>query len=125
MSVPPDIPLLIHTEHGHISMSNSSNTVMASSIHGNVSARLPTNYARPLHLDSQHGFVEVVIDTARGADVQMQTNFGHLFSNCNLQIDTDRSINELFNTVVSAKLNSGGPVWRLYSAHSNVYLRQL
>jgi hypothetical protein len=77
----------------------------------------------PLNVQATYGGVDAALAEGTTGELVAETNYGHIYSDLNLQFDSSCTREEAFHTMVSAKPGKG-PAYRFESAYGNVYLRR-
>lgn len=78
-----------------------------------------------LSLESTYGPVDVSLPGNSNANLLLRTNYGELFTDFDLKVNTDRSENGNFKEKVVATIGRGGPEVVCKAPYGNVYLRML
>lgn len=90
------------------------------SVYGMVEVR---QFDGPLRVEATYGGVDASLTESATGELIAETNYGHIYSNLKLQLDSSNTREEDFHTYVSAKPGKG-PAYRFESAYGNVYLRR-
>lgn len=90
------------------------------SVYGMVEVR---QFDGPLNVQATYGGVDAALTEGTTGELVAETNYGHIYTDLNLQFDSSHTREENFHTMVSAKPGKG-PAYRFESAYGNVYLRR-
>ncbi len=123
--VPVQPVLDIQSEYGSLEVVACSNPMNLKSIYGHLIADLDNrNAGKDCKLESTYSFVDVSIPENSGYDLTLETNYGEIYSDLNIQIDKTKSIDKIFETRVIGDLNNGGASLDIQATYNNVYLRK-
>ncbi|MEJ0054920.1 MAG: hypothetical protein WDN75_04305 [Bacteroidota bacterium] len=89
-------------------------------VYGTVEIR---DFTGPLTVEATYGGVDASITEQSTGELVAETNYGHIYSNLNLLVNSKDIKDENFHTYVSAKPGSG-PRYSFESKYGNVYLRK-
>jgi len=107
-----DIVLEIKVPHG--------TDTSVESVYGLIEIK---NFSGPLHAESIYGGVDASLAERSIGELVAETNYGHIYSNLSLVLDSKDVKGEDFHTYVSAKPGNG-PKVSFESKYGNVYLRK-
>lgn len=113
------------TNHNSIFLENITGPVTINTVHGKIDAIFTTvNQASPISIISAHGLVDVTLPPNTKANLTMDTDYGDLYTDMDIKIDTDDEGMKTYSSKVKGTLNGGGVSINLSSAHGNIYLRK-
>ncbi|MBL7848447.1 MAG: hypothetical protein JNL40_13345 [Cyclobacteriaceae bacterium] len=90
------------------------------SVYGMVEVR---QFNGPLFVQATYGGVDASLTESTTGELIAETNYGHIYSDLAIQLNSDKVREEEFHTLVAAKPGKG-PAYRFESAYGNVYLRR-
>jgi hypothetical protein len=81
-------------------------------------------FVGPLTVQATYGGVDVTLDEKNVGELIAETNYGNIYSNLDMNVDSRNAREEDFHMLVKA--NPGkGPAYRFESPYGNVYLRKV
>jgi hypothetical protein len=112
------------TLHNGIHLDNVTGPMTINSVHGKIEATFASvNQSSPISIISIHGLVDVSLPSNTKANLKMETHWGELLSDMNIEIDKTDDQLKAYSSKVNGKLNGGGVALHISSTHNNVYLR--
>jgi hypothetical protein len=113
------------TNHNGIFLENITGPVTINTVHGKIDAIFGTvNQTSPISIISAHGLVDVTLPANTKANLTMDSDWGELYTDMNIEIDTSDEGMKTYSSKVKGTLNGGGVNINLSSAHGNIYLRK-
>ena len=123
--VPTGIPVTIETKYGGIEAVNVSNLLSAKAKYGQVKAIFTSVKPQAeLELYSNYGAVDVTIPLGRGADLDLTTEYGELFTNISIAVDGELSREKDFYHRLIGTVGGGGSTIKCTAPYGDVYLRE-
>lgn len=112
------------TNHNGIRLENVTGPMTINTVHGKIEAIFASvNQSSPISIISVHGLVDVSLPANTKANLKMESSWGELLSDMNIEIDKTDDQLKSYSSKVTGKLNGGGVALHLSSTHNNVYLR--
>jgi hypothetical protein len=113
------------TNHNGIFLEGITGPVTINTVHGKIDAVFTTvNQSSPISIISAHGLVDVTLPANTKANLNMDSDWGELYTDMDIAIDTGDEGMKTYSSKVKGTLNGGGVSITLSSAHGNVYLRK-
>lgn len=123
--VPAVQELIMTTEYGSMEVLACKNPLNLKSIYGHLIATLDARQGKyPCNLESTYSFVDVSIPDDAEYELSLLTNHGQIFSNFDIDIDYNSSIDKIFESKVAGHINNGGAPLSIQATYDNVYLRK-
>ena len=115
----------VRSTYGSIDMQYLSPQVDVFNTYGSINARLD-NRVDDIDLTSTYSKVTLEIPSGSDSDVRMESHYGELLSNLDLDIDSNKSVHKQFKNIIYGKLNSGGGTQvKLRSDYGDVILKKI
>lgn len=126
IKVPAGIKLRVETYYGSVEAEDVGGLEEVASTYGEIELlyRNSSPAAEGLELSSEYGIIDLSLPGNINADVVLETNFGSLLTDFDIEIDRARSVGESFHQEVVGTIGRGGARLSCRSPYSNVYLRQ-
>jgi len=116
--------LEVSTLHNNVILENITGPMTINSVHGKVEVIFSTlDQQNPTSILSVHGLVDVTLPASTKANLKMESNWGELYTDMNIEFDKADGDLRQYSSKVNGKLNGGGVELHLSSTHNNVYLR--
>lgn len=110
--------------HNGVELTNVTGPMTINSVHGKIEAVFSTvSQSNPISILSVHGLVDVALPGNTKADLKMESHWGELLTDMNIEFDKSEEQLRSYSSKVKGKLNGGGVAIHLASTHNNVYLR--
>jgi hypothetical protein len=90
------------------------------SVYGMVEVK---DFAGPLMVEATYGGVDAALLESQVGELKAETNYGQIYTNLKLAINSDNMNDENFHTEVTARPGTG-PSYSFESKYGNVYLRR-
>jgi hypothetical protein len=116
----------ISTLHNGVKLENVTGPLTIKTVHGEIEAVLGANAKSPISIISVHGLADVTIPAAIKATVSMSTNYGEIFIDPSIKIETDEKSDMVRYGAsnLKGKINGGGIDLSISSSHGTIYLRK-
>jgi len=116
----------ISTNHSSVNLENVTGPMTINTVHGKIEAVFSElNQTAPTSIVSVHGLVDITLPANTKADLRLDTNWGEIFTDMNIEIDrTASDLRKISSQTIKGKLNGGGVSFNLSSTHNNIYLRK-
>lgn len=115
----------VKTNHSSVKLENVTGPMTISTVHGKIEANFSSlNQSDPVSIASSHGLVDVTLPANSKADVKMQSGWGEMYSDFDIDINKGSNMKSYSSNEVRGTINGGGVNLSLSSSHGNVYLRQ-
>ena len=116
--------LEVSTLHNNVLLDNITGPMTINSVHGKVEVIFSSlDQQNPTSILSVHGLVDVTLPATTKANLKMESNWGELYTDMNIEFDKSEGDLKQYSSKVNGKLNGGGIELHLASTHNNVYLR--
>ncbi len=126
IKVPARMALQLESTYGDIVLKNCSNAMNVQNTYGSVEAIFPKSGTfNDATLVSTYSFVDVSIPANAGIDVVLNTSYGSIFTDLDIDIDRAASEEKAFYNKVVGRVNGGGTEVKMKAKYSNVYLRKI
>ena len=97
MEVPEGIACTVLAEYGNVTVTDLGKLVAAQATYGGVTAIYTTTQPQDdLELKSTYGAVDLTLPTRMGADVVLQTEYGDLYTDTDIDIQVGESTEKMF-----------------------------
>jgi len=124
IQAPADRQLKLACKYGDIELDNFGNAGAVVSKYGGIDAAFPSGrLPERLVLESKYDYVDVSLPKSTAADIEMDTDYGKIFTDLNVAIDRRRSRRKNYGDQVIGTLSGGGPRLTLRAKYDNIYLR--
>ena len=84
---------------------------------------LPARMEEDCQFESTYSFVDVSCPPNAGYNLLLETNYGQVYSNLDLNIDKKGSVDKIFESKIIGTLNNGGSPLQIKATYSDIYLR--
>lgn len=126
VKVPGNIDLDIRMTYGSVYLDKYPANQYVDNTYGTVEAELTSGKSLPeIKLKSTYGAVDVAVSPSSSFEVDMESDYGSLYSDLPLQIDKSRSKTKAFSEHIIGSLNGGSNRLELRAPYGNIYLRSL
>ncbi len=126
IKVPSNLKLNLESTYGDIDLEKCSNAMDIHNTYGHINAVFDSRANLPeADLFSTYSFVDVSIPSNANLNIEMNTSYGSLFTDMDIDIDRSASKEKAFFNKVVGKINSGGTSLKLKATYNNVYLRKI
>jgi len=116
--------LEISSTYGSIEMKNIPQRLAVKNTYGSIDASLPLEF-ESCSLKSTYSTVTVDIPKTTSTSVQLQSNYGEIFTDVDISIDKNASTSQAYKTIIVGSVNSGKSRKLLMrSDYSNIYLKK-
>ncbi|MBK8504924.1 MAG: hypothetical protein IPL46_23530 [Saprospiraceae bacterium] len=123
--VPVNQELDVTTKYGSLEVLECKNPIKLKSIYGHLIADLSSRDAiQSCNLESTYSFVDVSIPAGGEYDLSIITNYGQIYSDLDIKINENLSIDKIFESKVVGDINNGGAPLSIQATYNNVYLRR-
>ena len=126
VAVPAGLPVAVETVYGGITVTDLAGLTAARSTYGVVTVKFAA-VAPPATLDlySNYGDVDLALPADVAAEVELETQYGSLLTDCDIDIDAAASERRAFFERVVGSLGAGGGTRvTCRSPYDTVYLRR-
>ncbi len=124
IQVPADLQLELMCKYGGIELADFSNAGAVVSKYGGIDAAFPGGrLPESLVLESKYDYVDVSLPKSTPANIEMDTDYGKIFTDLDVEIDRTQSRRKNFGDQVVGTLSGGGPRLTLRAKYDNIYLR--
>lgn len=124
--IPYHLAVELQSTYGNLELNNWSESVRAKTTYGQVVASfssVPTN--GEVWLRSDYKLIDVAIAPFAEVTVDAESDYGAIFTNLPLQINTEQSEVKDFSDRIVGALNGGGSARiRIVTPYGNIYLRE-
>jgi len=115
--------LEISTNHNDITLTEVTGPMTVKTVHGEIEAKLST-IKSPLSMVSMHGYIDLSLPASVKANVELQNNWGEMFTDFDIKMDQSADMKKLSSSEVRGTINGGGSDIQLSSSHGDIYLRK-
>ncbi|NJC27599.1 DUF4097 family beta strand repeat-containing protein [Neolewinella antarctica] len=121
--VPAGISVTVETVYGGIEVAGVTGLHKASATYGPVTVAYGELPSREVGLYSNYGEVDVSLPAGSGADLELITQFGELFTDTDIKVSAgDGELREFYQRTVGT-IGGGGQKVRCEAPYGNVYIR--
>ncbi|MEM7572729.1 MAG: hypothetical protein AAF433_07505 [Bacteroidota bacterium] len=126
IKVPAGMKLRVETYYGMVHAEDVASLEEVTSTYGEIELlyRNSRPAAEGLALSSEYGIIDLSLPGNINADVVLETNYGSLLTDFDIDINRAQSVGESFHQEVVGTIGRGGARLSCRSPYSNVYLRQ-
>lgn len=122
--VPKDPSLKIDSKYGDLRLDGVSNEMEVENTYGHIEVIYQHSKIKPASLESTYDFVDVSIPEMSSVTVRMQSNYGELMTDMDIDVNKNESRSGNFKEIVVGNINGGGTEIQMKSPYDNVYLRK-
>lgn len=123
--VPEEPYLELKSEYGSLEVVACKNRMELKSIYGHLIADLSDrDKDQDCNLESTYSFVDVTLPEASNQNITLETNHGEIYSDLDIDIDEEKSVDKIFESKVIGALNRGGTPLHVKATYNNIYLRK-
>ena len=125
IKIPRSLKIDIQSTYGDITINDVSSPLKVENTYGHVEASF-TNLAQleTITLKSTYDFVDISVPAGAAVSVDLDSDFGRIYTDLDLDIDTGRSRTKDFSCRIIGSVKSGGPVIKAKATYKNIYLRK-
>ncbi len=125
VEVPEGIACTVLAEYGNVTVTDLGKLVAAQATYGGVTAIYTTTQPQDdLELKSTYGAVDLTLPARMGADVVLQTEYGDLYTDTDIDIQVGESTEKMFYHRTVGTIRGGGKLVTCHANYGDVYLRQ-
>ncbi len=126
IKVPSNIRLQVQSKYGDINLKELNNPMVINNTYGHIKAIFSNGLPKAgVYLNSKYEFIDVTVPVFSAANVDLRTNYGKIFTDLDIDIDSARSEKGSYTNYIIGQLNGGGSDLELSSKYGKVYLRAL
>ncbi len=126
IKVPAKVALRLESTYGAVKLTNCSNIMDIQNTYGPIEVVFSKNTGmKDARLSSTYSFVDVSIPASAKVDVELNTSYGSLFTDLDIDVDKSASEEKAFFNKVVGRINGGGPELKMQAKYNNVYLRKI
>jgi len=122
--VPKNSNLSIESLYGHVDLENITSQVNVENTYGHVDVKMGNTFTKTMTLHSTYNFVDVSLPASAKLDVKLNTGYGEIYTDLNIQQEDSSQHRRNFGSKVSGVLNGGGTPLHVEATYNNIYLRQ-
>jgi len=122
--VPKNSNLSIESLYGHVKLENVTSQVDVENTYGHVDVKMGNTFSKAMKLHSTYSFVDVSLPASAKLDVKLNTGYGEIYTDLNIQQEDSSQHRRNFGSKVSGVLNGGGTPLQVEATYNNIYLRQ-
>ena len=116
----------ISTNYQDLHLKDITGPISAKTVYGEVEASFSkVNQEGAISIYSVYGYVDVSLPPSSKGNFKLSTPYGEIYSNVDIQIETDKSSKSHSGNKISGVLNGGGVDISLKAAYGDVFLRAL
>ncbi len=125
IKIPAGKKVRVTSEYGNLNFSMPDAELKAQNTYGHIVSTLDQNSLKQdIDLRSTYSFVDVSIPANSTVNVDLDSDYGKIFTDLDFQIDPDKSTQKSFANHIVGKLNKGGNALKLKATYKNIYLRK-
>lgn len=115
----------VSAHYNRIYLTNVTGPMAIKTVYGEIEAVFSSlNQENSISLYSVYDYVDVTLPENAKANIMMQSPYGEMFTDMNLEIEKENGMRPVGSKKVSGKLNGGGVDLSIKSSYKNVYLRK-
>jgi len=124
--LPKNIKLKSSSIYGSTKVEGFTTNISIENTYGSVDAVAKNvKNVNSINLSSIYAPVDLSIPSTAKADMELNTEFGQIYSDIDMQINTNRSMHKkMFGENIISTLNGGGIKIKLASNYSKIYVRE-
>ena len=123
--IPENKSIRIESEYGDVEITGVAADLRVRNTYGHIIAALGTEIkSRSVDLLSTYNFVDIGVAENLGLDLELDSDYGKIFTDLDIDIDPDRSEKKSFANRIVGKLNQGGTGLKAKATYKNIYLRK-
>jgi len=122
--VPKNSNLSIESLYGHVDLENVTSQVNVENTYGHVDVKMGNTFSKMMKLHSTYNFVDVSLPASAKLDLNLNTGYGEIYTDLNIQQNDPAQHRKNFGAKVSGSLNGGGTPLQVEATYNNIYLRQ-
>ena len=126
VKIPRGLKVKVETLYGSLQAEDIAGLEEVATTYGEIEL-LYRNQLPPaggLSLHSEYGEIDLSLPSNMNANLELETNYGNLLTDFDIQIDRQRSEDRQFHQEVVGTIGRGGTLVSCRTPYSNVYLRQ-
>lgn len=125
IKIPVSLPIDVRLKFGDLIINNVTSPLSVNNTHGYIEAFfLDLNKIKEVELNSIHDFVDITVPANTSLSVDLDSDFGRIYTDLDLKVDTNRSETKGFAYRIVGNINNGGPLIKARAKHENIYLRK-
>ena len=124
VKVPVGKQISIKSKYGNVFLNRINNGISVENTYGHVLAEFDQPLKKDCSIASTYSYVDVSIRENTRLDLTLHTQFGEIFTDLDVNIDQESSLDKQFNSLIVGSLNEGGKDLHLKATYNNVYLRK-
>ena len=125
IKIPAGLKLEIDATYGDIKLENCQNKMDIQNTYGHILAIFgQQDFADEIKLQSTYSFVDVSLPARSAVSVELDSNYGKIYTDHDINIDKNRSKEKNFSNRIVGTLNRGGKILTLKADYNNIYLRK-
>lgn len=107
-----------------ITLEQISGPVVLATIAGNIDITFATvNTQKPFSITSVSGEIDVTLPSSLGADIEMGTVTGNMFSDFDFN-NSEKNVRQVGGSNLNTRINGGGVKFNIVTVSGNIYLRK-
>ncbi len=123
--VPAGVMVSVETVYGSVEVNDLPGLREVDATYGGVTVTVPSGKpSGDLRLYSNYGAVDLTLPAGTGAKLELQTQFGELLTDLDIEIDEGQSEHRDFFERVVGSVGSGGRTISCEAPYGKVYLRE-
>lgn len=116
--------LNISALHQNVVLENVTGPMSIKTVYGQIEGSLgDVNQNGSISLHAVYGLVDIAIPTNTKAKLEVQAPYGEIYSNLDIDFDSNGELKTLTGKKIKGSLNGGGVPMFLKATYDNVYLR--
>jgi hypothetical protein len=125
LQIPANVTVEVETEYGSINAKGVMGLKKVYAEYGGITIVLaPNSNLSDLDFQSRYGAVDLTLAKNTGANLQLTTEYGELFSDFDIKVNSDKSKEEQFFQRLVGIIGGGGRSISCKAPYGNVYLRR-
>ena len=117
--------IIISTNYSDVKLNNVTGPMAIKTVYGDIEGKFGSvNQTNSIDINSVYGFVDISLPASTTADLSIQTPYGEVYTDLDIDLSTDSEMKKLSSSSISGKLNGGGVDIQIQSSYENVYLRK-
>lgn len=124
--IPSNLELESSSIYGTTTVEGFTNSIKINNTYGFINASAKAiSKSNTIEFTSIYAAVDLSLPSTAKVDMELKTDFGQIYSDLDMEIETNRSMSKkMFGDKIKSTLNGGGKKIKLESNYSNIYVRE-
>ncbi len=125
VKVPKNLQVDIQSTYGDVILNNVTTPLKVENTYGHIEAVFSDlAKIKEVSLKSTYDFVDITVPDGEPLKVDLDSDYGKIFTDLELDIDSQRSKTKDFAYRIVGSVKNGGPLIKAKATYKNIYLRK-